>query len=213
MALLDGQFESDVIPAQKPEELPAVLGQPFPAFARVDLVRRQLLTLEDIKKEAGTDGYIVLIFGDLKAQTPEFYGRPPMMNLSLDEKMISDMLTKEVKRNVVICFVCQQLSISDLYEKWLGNEPEFFVLSDFSNPMNVRFRVMTRGPMFYPPTALPNEETLRGKLKFAKDKIVTALIDGSGNLVYLNTDAGNVLAESLAADEQPYKRNKEEKQN
>ncbi len=118
-----------------------------------------------------------------------------MRNLLLDEMMISDILKKDCEKPIVISFVCQQLSISDLYEKWLGRDPEFRVLSDFSNPLDVQFGMVGMEPHMH--RQQKRGETLRGKLKFENQKVITALIDGNGDLVYLNTDAGNELAGSL----------------
>lgn len=189
LALLDG----DLI--QKKEDIMGI-GKPFPDFARVELVSRRLLTLDDLKKQAGTDGYVVLVFGNFKEATPEFRGRrPTMRNLLLDEMMIFDILKKDCEKSIVISFVCQQLSLSDLYEKWLGRDPEFNVLSDFSNPLDMQFIGISMEPHRY--RTFDRGETLRGKLKFENEKVVTALIDGNGDLVYLNTDAGKELAGSL----------------
>ena len=113
----------------------------------------------------------------------------------MDEAMIIEILRKDCDRKIVVGYVCQRLSLSDLYEKWLGCEPEFYVLSDFSNPLNMQFFGISMEPHMH--RRHDGGETLRGKLKFEKEKIITALIDGNGDLVYLNTDAGNKLAGSL----------------
>lgn len=196
LALLDGTLEQPLLPTQK--IVMAEVGKPFPAFARVELVKRHLLTLDNLKKEAGDGGYVVLIFADFKRESsPYFGGRPYIRNLSLDEKMISDMLKKDCEKPIILAFVCQQVSISDIYEKWLGRDLDFLVLSDFSNPL------FTLGSTGMPPGMMmmrnspQTEETLRGSLKFDNEKIITVLIDGSGNTVYLNTDAGKELAGSL----------------
>lgn len=194
LALLDGNLD----PVKKQDYALAAVGKPFPSFARVELVKRQLLTLDDLRKDAGADGYVVLIFGDFKRDpSPFFGGRPPMRNLSLDERMISDMLKKDCEKPIIIAFVCQQLSISDLYEKWLGHDPEFRVLSDFSNPLNVFGAAGMDPRMFNLSQRGERVETLRGNLKFENEKTITVLVDGNGDTVYLNTDAGNELADSL----------------
>ncbi|MCK4628107.1 MAG: hypothetical protein KAT56_03830 [Sedimentisphaerales bacterium] len=192
LALLGGNLE----PVKKQDHALVIAGKPFPTFARVELVKRQLLTLDDLKKKANADGYVVLIFGDFKRAMPGHHGgRLPMQNLSLGETMISDILKKDSKKPIVICFVCQQLSLSDLYEKWIGCEPEFYVLSDFSNPLNIQFVGIGMDQHRY---HRPDRgETLRGKLRLKNEKVITVLIDGDGNVVYLNMDAGNALADSL----------------
>ncbi len=193
IALLDG----DLVQARKQDDTLVTIGKPFPDFARVELVKRQLVTLDDLIKEASVDGYVVLIFGDFKqAMPPQYFGgRPPMRGLSLDEMMISEILKKDTEKPVVITFICQQLSLADLYEKWLGHDPEFHILSDFSNPLKIQFLGISMEPHMMPPQ--DREETLRGNLKLDIQKVVTGLVDGNGDLIYLNTDAGNELAGSL----------------
>lgn len=195
LAVLDGEMEP---PVKKEAKTQAAVGKPFPAFARVELVKRQLLTLEDLLKEAGPDGYVALVFGDFKQEMTMsgYYGGPPQpRTLSLDENMIFNILKRDCEKPVVLAFVCRQLSLTDLYEKWLGRDPEFYVLSDFSNPLDVLFSAGPE-PHRYP---RPNEqtETLSGSLNFENEKVITALLDGAGQLVCLNTDAAGTLSASL----------------
>jgi hypothetical protein len=196
LVLVDGTLVQEI----KPDEPILTVGKPFPGFARVDLVRRELVSLDGLRKEAGDDGYVVLIFGDLKMAPQPFYGgQPPMRNLPFDETMISDILKKDCEKSLVIGFVCQQLPLVFLYEKWLGRDPEFHVLSDFSNPLDMQFiGIRTEPGMYRPPYDRERGETLRGNLKLENQKVVTALIDANGGLVYLNPDAGTELAKSLA---------------
>ena len=196
LAHLSGELVQEV----KKEQI-LVIGQPFPAFTRVELVKRQLLTLEDLTKQAGDAGYIVLIFGNLKApfNMPPGYPRPQMSSLDLDEKIICDILRKNCNKPIIVGFVCQQLSLSNLYENWLGRDPDFLVFSDFSNPLNVQFTSGGMERYMHGPMPNPNEkgETLRGQLRFDVSKTAAVLIDASGKLVYLNTDAGGELAACL----------------
>ena len=192
LALLDGDF----IQERKQDETLATVGKPFPDFARVELAKRQLLTLDDMKKQVGIDGYIVLVFGDFKRAMPEHCGRRDVIkSLTLDKAMIIEILKKDCDKTMVVGFVCRQLSLSDLYEKWLGRDPEFHVISDFSNPLDMQFVDIGMEPHMY--RRSDKGETLRGKMKFTNEKVITALIDGNGDLVYLNTDAGKELAGSL----------------
>lgn len=191
----------DWVQERKMDETMAVVGKPFPPFARVDLIKRRLLTLDDLKKEAGPDGYVVLIFGDFKMQMnmqPYFGGMPPMRNLSLDDSMITRILKKGSERPIVIGFICQQFSIADLYGKWLGEDPEFHVLSDYSNPLNIIFVGLSMEPqMYHRQMQQRGEETFRANLKVKNENVITALIDGNGDLVYWNDNAGNELSASL----------------
>lgn len=193
LAVLDGVMEP---PVKKAAQSPAAVGKPFPAFARVELVKRQLLTLEDLLSQAGADGYVALVFGDFKQamSMPGYYGPPQPRTLSLDETMIANILKRDCEKPVVLAFVCRQLSLTDLYEKWLGRDPEFYVLSDFSNPMDVLF---SSGPEPHRYPRPEQTETLAGSLNFENDKVVTALLDGTGKLVCLDTDAAGTLSAVL----------------
>ncbi len=192
LAHLDGDLVQE---KQQDESFPTV-GKPFPAFVRVELIQRHLMSLDDLRNEAGEEGYIVLIFGDFKTPMPPYYGgQPPMRNLPLDESMISDVLKKDCETPIVIGYICQQIPMGFLYEKWLGREPEFHVLSDYSNPLDLQIVGSRMEPGMFRP--YDRGESLRGNLKLENQKVVTALIDGKGGLVYLNLDAGGELAKSL----------------
>lgn len=192
LAVLDGQLVQE---RQQDAAFP-VVGRPFPAFTRVELFRHELVTLGNLQEQAGQEGYVVLIFGDFKTTLPPYYGgQPPLRTLSLDERMISDMVKKDCEKSVVIGFICQQFSLGCLYEKWLGQEPDFHVLSDFSNPLDTQFIGARMEPGAYRPDE--RGETLRRNLRLENQKVVTALIDGNGGLVYLNPDAGGELSKSL----------------
>jgi hypothetical protein len=188
-------------------------GKPFPEFARVELVSRRLLTLSDLKKQAGDDGYVVLIFGDLKKTTPATPGyfdpRLQIKSLTLDEATIVNTLKKECEKPIVIGFVCQQLSPSDLYEKWLDRDLDFYVLSDFSNPLDMQFVGTGMEPYgFRRPDRPDRGETLRGQLGLSNETVITTLINGHGELVFINTDAGKELSGSLVQINKIMKENK-----
>ena len=175
------------------------VGKPIPTFARVDLVQRKLLTLSELCKKAGSERHIVLIFGDFKRQSSEEYGYRGghvTSELTLDETMILEMLQRDLKYPPVVVFVCRRFSFFDLYEKWLGQDLGFYVLSDYSNPTDVQFLFSPRCD--YPYRRQPARmETLRGQFVLPEDKVSVLLVNGKGNLVYINIDAGRQLAECL----------------
>ncbi len=174
------------------------IGKPVPAFARVDLIGRKLLTLNELCKEAGAKRHIVLIFGDFKRQPSEYgyRGERVTSELMLDEAMILEILQRDLKYPPVVIFVCRRLCVSDLYEKWLGRDLGFYILADYSNPMDVQFWFH---PPFEPPYHRPSAkmETLRGQFVLPEDMVSVLLINGKGNLEYINVDAGQQLAECL----------------
>lgn len=174
------------------------IGKPIPTFARVDLLRRRLLTLDEFCKKARTERHIVLIFGDFKREYGEYgYRRNQLTReLTLDETMILEILQRDLKYPPIVVFVCCQFSLSDLYEKWLGQEPDFSIIADYSNPMDVQFWLpYPYSHQYYRPPA--KMETLREQFVLPENKVSVLLVDGKGNLVYINADAGQQLAASL----------------
>ena len=172
------------------------INKPVPAFSRVELIGRKLLTLDQLCKKAGRRGYTVLIFGDLKRQPSEYY-RPDMgMNkLTLDESMILDILQRDSKTPPTVVFVCREILLSDLYEKWLGQDPGFYILSDYSNPMEMNFLPPSNRSSRYRQPTKP--ETLRGQFLLPENNVSIVLINGEGNIIYININAGKQLEESL----------------
>ncbi len=189
---------------QTPKEEPYLsVSKPVPAFARVELIRRKLLTLEELCKKAGPKRHVVLIFGDLKRKpaVPDYYYRGQVTGeLTLDETMVLEILQRDLKYPPVVVFVCRRFFISDLYEKWLGQEPEFYIVADYSNPMNVQLWSPFRdSPPYSPPYSRPSvkEETLREQFVLPESKVSILLVNGEGKLAYINVDVGQQLAESL----------------
>lgn len=172
------------------------INKPVPAFSRVDLIGRKLLTLEQLCKKAGRRGYIVMIFGDLKRQPSEYY-RPDMgtNKVTLDEAMILDILQRDSKTRPIVAFVCREMLLADLYEKWLGQDPGFHILSDYSNPMEMNFLLPSRRSSHYRQPM--KVETLRGQFLLPENNVSIVLINGEGNLIYIDINAGKQLEESL----------------
>jgi hypothetical protein len=190
---------------QTPKEEPYMsVSKPVPAFARVDLIRRKLLTLDELRKKTGANRHIVLIFGDLQRKPTDYYYRGPDYysrgqvtgELTLDETMVLEILQRDLKYPPVVVFVCRRFFLFDLYGKWLGQEPEFYVVADYSNPLDVQFGFSTPygPPDRRPPTKM---ETLREQFVLPENKVCVLLVNGEGNLSYINVDAGQQLAESL----------------
>lgn len=179
------------------EQPPLSVSKPVPAFARVDLIGRHLLTLDKLRKQAGSKGYIVLIFGDLKRTYPDYvrYRNRGTNKLTLDETMVMDILQRGLKTPSVVVFVCRQFLFSDLYEKWLGQDPGFYIVADYSNPMDVQFWFPSRQPSYHRPSA--KIETLREQFVLPENKVSVLLVNGKGDLVYIDVDAGQQLAENL----------------
>jgi hypothetical protein len=183
--------------APKEEESHLSVGKPVPALARVDLVRRELLTSDELCKKVGPKGYIVLVFADLKRGPVDHHRRGDRTNtLALDETMALEILQSDLNTPAVVVFVCRRFFFSDLYEKWLGQHPDFYIIPDYSNPMNVQFVFPFRDhPHYDQPSA--NVETLRKQFRLPENKMCVLVVDGKGNLVYIDTDAEQQVAEVL----------------
>jgi len=176
------------------------VNKPVPAFARVDLIRRKLLTLGELRKKAGAQRHTVLIFGELKRKpaVPDYYYRGQATGeLTMDEIMVLEILKRDLKCSPVVVFVCRRFSISDLYEKWLGREPEFYVVADYGDPMNVQLSLPFRDYRPYPRQSSVKDETLREQFALPEDKVSVLLVNDKGNLVYIDVDAGQHLAGAL----------------
>ncbi|MHC4062027.1 MAG: hypothetical protein ACYSUC_05125 [Planctomycetota bacterium] len=193
LAVVHGNFRQ----MPKKEESHLRVGEPVPTFARVDLVRRELLTLDELRKKAKPKGHIVLIFADLRREPLDYHYRGRQTNtLTLDETMILEILQRDLKTPVVVVFVCQRFFFSDLYGKWLGEHPDFHIIPDCSEPMNVQFWFPFRDQPHYrrPPERM---ETLRKQLALPENKMCVLVMNGKGNLVYIETDAEAHLTEAL----------------
>jgi len=182
---------------QVPKEEPHLsVSKPVPSFARVEMIRRQLLTLEDFCKKAGRKGWVVLIFGDLKRQSVDYHRRgQETMGLTLDETVMLEILEKDLKTPPVVVFVCRQFFFSDLYERWLGRDPNFYIVADYGNPMDLWFWFPFRRDSYHRPSG--KIESLREQFLLPENKVSILLANGEGNLVYINVDAGKQLAETL----------------
>ncbi|MHC4192622.1 MAG: hypothetical protein ACYSP9_00435 [Planctomycetota bacterium] len=191
LAVMDGDLKQALT-----EQPHLSVGEPVPDFARVDLIRRQLLTLEDFCTTAGRKGWVVLIFGDLKRQPVDRHRRgQETMGLPLDETVMLEILRKDLQTPPVVVFVSRQFFLSDLYERWLGQEPDFYIISDYSNPMDLRFWFPFRQDSYHRPSG--KIETLRKQLVLPENKASILLANGEGDLVYIDVDAGQRLEKSL----------------
>ncbi len=194
LAVIDGDIKQTLEGGQ----FPLGLGKSVPAFARVDLIRHKPFTLEELCKKAGPQRHIVMIFGDFRQRLPNYYYRgQPSGDLPLDETMILDLLQRDLKYPPLVVFVCRRFSITDLYEKWLGKDPDFYIITDYSNPMSTQFDVFSRDYPPYPRQPVVKEETLRKQLMLPEDNVLLLLVSKEGKLVYIDIDAGQQLSEKL----------------
>jgi hypothetical protein len=173
--------------------------RPLPRFARVDLIRRRLVSLDDLCAEAGETGRIVLVFGDRPPEMPGYYEGPggrAGAPLPMEETLIQKTLSSGVEKPLILVFVCRRFDPATLYDKWLGTDPTFYMLSDYSQPSAA---LGFRGPYF--PRGMPGSgaqaETLRGKFALPEDKVSVLLVDGTGTVLHVEPDAQDKLERVL----------------
>jgi len=189
LAVLEGEL------MQRPsEQTDLVLNEPAPSFVRVDIIRRQLVTLEELYGKKGGNGYVVLIFGDLNRAERDDRG----YELDLDETVITSMLSRNMDGRPAIVFVSRRFFLPDLYGRWLGQNPGFYVVLDYSNPMDIQFYFSGRCDHGY---RRPSEisKTLRREYGLADDNVSVVVVNSEGNVAYVDADAGRHLAETMAA--------------
>jgi hypothetical protein len=176
--------------------------RPLPRFTRVDLIRRRLIGLDDLCAEAGDAGRIVLIFGDRLPENAAMYAGPegrPGSPLPLEEDLILKTLNSGVEKPVVLVFVSRRFDPTTLYDRWLGKEPTFHVISDFSQPS---YALSRSQPAYYSrsgPGGTAQVETLRGKFALPEDKVSVVLVDGKGMVLHVEPDAQDKLERVLTA--------------
>jgi hypothetical protein len=175
--------------------------RPLPRFARVDLVRRRLVSLDDLCAEAGESGRIVLVFGDHPPEMPGYYEGPrgrSTASLPLEEDLIEKTVRLGVEKPLVLAFVCKRFDATSLYDRWLGKDPNFYMLSDFSQPS---YALTYRGPGPYFSRGMPGSgvqvETLRGKFALPEDNVSVLLVDGKGTVLQVEADAQDKLERVL----------------
>lgn len=175
--------------------------RPLPRFARVDLIRRRLVSLDDLCAEAGDAGCVVLVFGDHAPVTSDYNRGLPRLSpgiLPLDEDLICGMLRASVEKPVVVAFACKRFDSTTLYERWLGNDPNFYVISDFSQPS---YALGSRDPSTYYARGrsgvVSQAETLCGKFALPEDQVAVVLVDGSGLVLHVELDAQDKLEQVL----------------
>jgi hypothetical protein len=164
------------------------------------LIRHKLITLEELCKNAGSKRHIVFLFGELKRKPFDYYRPDRTTNeLTMDEIMILEILQRDLKYPPVVVFVCRRFFISDLYEKWLGQDPSFYIIADYSDPAYVQLLWFPYRD--YPPyphgRSSVAPETLQAQLVLPENKVSILLVNDKGNLVYIDVDAGQHLAKSL----------------
>lgn len=175
--------------------------RPLPRFARVDLIRRRLVNLDDLCAETGESGRIVLVFGDRAPEVPGYYeasGGRLAAPLPMDEDLIKKTLSSGVETPLTLVFVCRRFDPATLYDRWLGTDPTFYMISDFSQPS---YALASRGPGPYYARGMAGSgsqpESLRGKFALPEDRVSVLLVDGTGTVLHVEPDAQDKLERVL----------------
>jgi len=179
--------------SQAPDEKKHLMvNKPAPSFVGVAMFRRQLVTLEELCNKKGSSGYVVLIFGDLQ-RSRHHHGT----ELQMDETFITKMLQRDLDSRPAVVFVTRRFFLPDLYGRWLGRYPSFYVVGDTSNPMDIQFFI-SEDYGYRRSRSSGNSQSLREKFGLPQNKVSVVVVNGQGNVAYIEADAGQHLAESLA---------------
>ena len=146
----------------------------------------------------------MLIFANLKpalssGQSHRYYGGNEKNDcLPLGEEMMLKTVGEGLESPPLVVFICRQFNIADIYEKWLDKKPNFYVVTEYSNPMDTFFTMPYIEPHHFNNNMRNrNVETLRTNLELAENTIIVAMIDNNGILKYINTNASKELSKSL----------------
>jgi hypothetical protein len=109
------------------------------------------------------------------------------------------MLSSSVQKPLVLVFVCKGFDPAALCDRWLGTDPIFYMISDFSQSS---YALSYRGPGPYSgrggmPSSNSQIETLRGKFALPEDKVSVLLVDSKGTVLHVESDARDKLERVL----------------
>ena len=180
------------------------VGAQMPLFSQVDLVSRRVVTREDLMATSKRSP-IIFIFGDLVSllsRNP--YGPPPgsgtASNLPLPTPEIAKQLGLEMQSKPVVVFVTRQIGLDFLYGDLRNQTPDYFILSDFADPLKTTFRTPQQGPggWYGPQYSAAREPSLRQLFNLPERTVSVAAFDSSGKVVYVKADAASEFLTSLA---------------
>lgn len=169
-------------------------GSRMPAFARVDLMARRLVTFEEL---AAGKRRVLLVFGEFPVSGPQhFYGGISSDRLPIDPEMLMEALGPAASGKCTVAFAVKSVAMSDLYQRWLGKEPPFRILSDAANPLDTTFAVPNSGGWFGGYGG-GDRGYLRDQLALPAGSVSLVLVGPKGDVEFVNADAGATLSADL----------------
>lgn len=117
---------------------PMEIGKPLPAFARVDLLNRRIVTRETLLSGLPDKAHLFLILGEFPTSANPYQGQQPTpAALPIHEATITQLL-RTSSPDAVVVLVVEAIPISKLYGEYIENSPPFMVLSSWSNPERIQ---------------------------------------------------------------------------
>jgi hypothetical protein len=172
------------------------LGSELPAFAHVDLPSRKTIMRRDLLAVAEGSPGIVFLFGEIApvgGRTP--YAPPPgagMGALPLTPGEVAEQLGLELDPKPVVVFVTRQIGVDILYGELRNKTPNYYILTDFADPLRTTFRSAQGGPghWYGPPYPGAREPSLRQLFNLPEGKLSIAAFDSAGKVIYVKAEAG-----------------------
>jgi hypothetical protein len=181
------------------------LGAEMPPFSQVDLAARKTVTRESLLALAEQSSPIIFVFGDLQSSASRNpYSPPTGMGMSpplpLPAPDIAEQLRLELEPKPLILFVTRQIGLDFLYGELRNKIPEYFILTDFADPVRTSFVAPQPYPgMSYRPQYPGSREpSLRQLFNLPEGRLSVVAFTPSGKVVYVKADAASDFLQTLA---------------
>ncbi len=181
------------------------LGAEMPPFSQVDLAARKTVTRESLLALAEQSSPIIFVFGDLQSSAsrnpyspPSGMGMTPPLPLPAPD--IAEQLRLELEPKPLILFVTRQIGLDFLYGELRNKTPEYFILTDFADPVRTSFVSPQPYPgmTYRPQYPGARDPSLRQLFNLPEGKVSIAAFTPAGKVVYVKADAASDFLQSLA---------------
>jgi hypothetical protein len=120
--------------------------------------------------------------------------------LPLPAVEVAQQLGLEMQPKPLVVFVTRQIGLDFLYGELRNKTPDYFILSDFADPLRTTFRPPQPNPggWYSPPYSGAREPSLRQMFNLPERTLSIAAFDAAGKVVYVKADATAEFLPSLA---------------